>query len=82
MNEQKDKKIEYLKLVDNALIIEKCDGQRDIANATDIFSLIDPNFRNLKMDEVGYTTPDTPVNIYELVKDGMFSELFGSLTSN
>jgi len=75
---------EYLKLISGGkiLTIDQCDGQRVIADAKDVFSNIDSDFRIWKADEAGQATPDTPVNVFELVEDGMFSEFFGSLTTD
>lgn len=75
---------EYLKLIsaDETLVIDQCDGQKVIADASDVFNSIDSDFRNWKADEVGQATSDTPVNVYELVKDGMFSDFFTSLTTD
>lgn len=73
---------EYLKLIsgNETLVIDQCDGSRVIADAGDVFDYIDPDFRNWKADEVGQATLDTPVNVCELVKDGTFSDFFGSLS--
>jgi len=74
---------EYLKLIPGAeaLVIDQCDGARVIADASDVFTgYIDSDFRGYKADEIGVATPDTPVNVFELTKNGVFSNIFGSFS--
>lgn len=71
---------DYLRLLtDEPLIIDAVDGRETIANASDVFAYIDPDFRNWKADEAGPATDKTPSVVYEMTKDGHYAELFGSI---
>jgi len=74
-----------LKLIssDVSLAIGACDGKEVIAKARKTFPAgIDSDFRNWKADEPGRQTPDTPVDVYEMVRDATFSQMFGSLCAD
>lgn len=74
---------EYLNLISGGqeLVIDRYQGTRIIANSNDVFDFIDPNFRNWRADEIDVTdTPATPVNVFELTKDGNLSDIFGSFS--
>lgn len=64
------------------LILDACDGQRTIAQAIDVFSYIDPNFKNWGTNVAGEATPETPVAVYEIFEDANFAEMFGALTDD
>lgn len=71
----------YLKLISGAktLFLDECDGQQTIANSKNIFYSIDSDFKNYGANKKGVSTPKTPVEVHELIKDGTFSQIFGSL---
>jgi hypothetical protein len=73
-----------LKLISGGetLTVDAYDGTEILADAKDVFNYIDSDFRNWKADEAGKATDETPVNVYEMVKDGTYAELFSSLNSD
>jgi hypothetical protein len=63
--------------------IEACDGQRTIAGAKDVFeSGIDDDFKRLGLDKAGEATPETAVQVYELIGNATFVKMFTSLTND
>lgn len=72
---------EYLNLISNGetLIIDACDGTEILVDAKDVFNYIDSDFRNWKADEPGQATGEMPIDVYEMAKDGTYSQLFNSL---
>jgi len=73
---------EYLKLISGgeSLILPACNGTRIIPEMTDLFKAgIDSDFRNYPADKKGPATGETPVSVFELVKNGFFAQIFGSL---
>ncbi len=81
---RKPEKEVYLKLISGAetLFLDECDGQSTIADSKNIFYSIDSNFKNYGANEKGIATPKIPVEVYEQVKDGTFSQIFGSMNSD
>ncbi|MCD6149593.1 hypothetical protein J7J13_02290 [bacterium] len=62
-------------------VINGCDGSEIIANVKDIpafIEFVDPNFKKWGADEKGPATEETLVQVYEMRRDGTFSQLFGS----
>ncbi len=79
------KKSEFFRLLNGGetLVLDECDGTNIIAEAGDVFAFIDSDFKNWKADEKGPATEKTPVHVYEMEeKDGTFSQLFCSLSSD
>jgi len=73
---------QFFKLISSGstLILDAVDGTETLATARDVFpGGIDPNFINWGADEPGRSTIKTPVDVYEMSKDGEFAQLFGSL---
>jgi hypothetical protein len=71
---------ERLKLIsgNESLVIEPNDGRQTIAQARDVFSYIDSNFKRWGCDVPSQSTKKiTPVSVYEMAQDATFSELFG-----
>ncbi|MFA6160038.1 MAG: hypothetical protein WC678_03040 [Parcubacteria group bacterium] len=65
------------------LVIDACDGVEVIAGSDDMFEAgIDSDFKDYKADELGQATGETPVEVYEMTKDGTFTQLFGSLSGD
>jgi hypothetical protein len=80
-------KSEYLKLIsgNEELILDAVDGSETLAGAKDIFVWVDPDLRNWNTDNKGPATgktPVTPVQVYEIVKDVAYAQMFGSLSSD
>ena len=66
-----------------ALPLSACRGTYTLAQAKDVFrGFIDPDLKNWGLDVPGISTPATRVQVYELVKDGTFREMFISLSSD
>ena len=74
---------EFLKLIsgNESLVLDPVDGKEILADAKEIFTYIDSDFRNYNADEKEPTTKKTPMFVYEIVKDATFSQMFGSLSS-
>ncbi len=64
------------------LAVDACDGTETLADASDVFDIIDPDFRNWGADEQGPATVATGVAVYEMDKDATFSQMFGSLSGD
>jgi len=78
------KKSEFLRLLTGGemLVLDECDGVNTIADAGDVFNFIDSDFKKWGADEKGPATGKTPVHVYEMEKNGTYSQLFGSLSSD
>jgi hypothetical protein len=59
------------------LVLDQTDGQETLTAATDVFRYIDSNFKNWGCDVPGSPTKETPVSVYEMVRDSSFKEMFG-----
>jgi hypothetical protein len=70
---------ERLKLIsgDEPLVLESDDGQETLAQATDVFRYIDSNFKLWHCDVAAPPTKETAVQVYEMVRNSSFQELFG-----
>jgi len=74
---------EFFKLISpEALIIGPTDGSEILADANDVFTSIDSDFRKWKADEPGAPTGETPVDVREMIKNATFAQMFGSLSAN
>ncbi len=75
---------EFLKLIsgDESLVLDECDGTEILADASDVFAYIDSDFRKWNTDEKGPATDAAPVRVYEMTKDGIYTQMFGSLSLN
>ncbi len=72
----------YLKLLSGAetLMLDALDGKETLATAKEVFpSGIDGDFKNWGTNKAGIATKETSVDVHELVKDGTFAQMFGSL---
>jgi hypothetical protein len=77
--------IGYLKLISGAetITIGKTDGKGTIARAKDLFTgWLDSDFVNYGTDVKGKPTEEMPVRVYEMTKDGTFSQVFGGFGEN
>lgn len=72
----------FLRLISGGetLIIDECDGAEVLVDAKDIFDIIDSDLKSWGADEKGSATKKTSVQVYEMVKDGKYAQLFGSLS--
>jgi len=75
-------KSNYLKLIPGAesLMLDATSGEKIIAEAKDVFSYIDSDFKGWKADEKGSATEETAVGVYEMTEDATFAQMFGSLS--
>ena len=74
------RKNEFLRLLsDQPLLLDPTDGTETLAQATDVFGYIDPDFRNWDLNYPSPNTPATPVRVWEQIQDGTFRNLFDSL---
>ncbi|MFH0891847.1 MAG: hypothetical protein V1867_03650 [Candidatus Falkowbacteria bacterium] len=70
----------YLRLLtDKPFIIDVVNGCEILADADDVFTWIDKDFKKWRVDEQGPATDRIPVIVYEMTKDGTFADLYGSL---
>jgi hypothetical protein len=71
---------ERLKLLsgNDPLLLSPTDGQETLGQATELFRYIDRNFEHWNCNMVGLPTKETVVQVYEIVRDSTFRELFGS----
>ena len=69
--------------ISEKLSLSKLDGQATIAKAEDVFkSWIDPDFQNWGLSRKGKTTLETEVEVYEMVKNANFKDIFTSLSDD
>jgi len=61
------------------LVIEPTDGSQVLAEASNTFAYIDPDFRNWNADEPGPATQQAQVRVYEMAENATFVQMFGSL---
>ncbi len=64
------------------LFMPACDGTETLANATDVFDWISPNFKNLGTTDSGKATEATGVAVYKLAKDATFAQMFRSIEAD
>ena len=75
-------KVLFLKLLSGAetLMLDSLDGKETLATAKEIFlSGIDSDFKNWGTNKPCIATKEQAVDIHELVKDGTFAQMFGSI---
>jgi len=64
-------------------VIEALDGTATIVQARDTFkSFVDSSFKQWGLDQPGRITNETIMDIYEIVGQGLFPEVFARLTTN
>jgi hypothetical protein len=69
------------RIFDKPLIIGSTDGTKTIPDSADLFAAgVDGDFRNWRADEPGAPTGETPVHVYEMVRDATFAQMFSSLS--
>ncbi|MBA4320422.1 MAG: hypothetical protein C0412_18650 [Flavobacterium sp.] len=75
----------YLKLISDGkkVILASTDGKETITNAQKIFpSGIDSDFKNWNLDVPSASTEETKIQVFEIIKDGTFKDIFGSFGEN
>jgi hypothetical protein len=70
-----------LKLISTGenLKLDACDGKKTIYDSKDVFGWKDEDFKNWKVNTSGSATPETSIDVYEMVKDATFAQMFGSV---
>jgi len=70
--------------IDNKPVIKATDGKRYLANAKETFKYISATYQSKKLDLQGFIppTPDISTNVYELVDDATYAQIFGSLSND
>lgn len=68
-----------LKLISGnvSLVLGPSRGQETLARATDVFRYVDSNFEHWNCDMTGPPTKETPVQVYEMIRDSTFQQMFG-----
>ncbi len=72
----------YLKLLSGAetIMLDALDGKETLADAKEVFpSGVDDDFKKWVTNKAGIATKEQTVDVHELVKDGTFAQMFGSL---
>ena len=65
------------------IVIDETDGTETIAQAKDVFpSYIDSDFKNWNLDVPSAPTKKTKTQVFEMIKDGTFAQIFGSFGEN
>ena len=80
--EEKPSTLSILRLISDgeALGLKELDGKRIIYNSKKTFlSFIDEDFKNWNLNKEGVATPETPVQVNEIVQDSTFMEIFSAL---
>jgi hypothetical protein len=81
----KKTKNDYLKSISGGteIIIGETDGMDTIARASDVFTCwIDSDFVNYGTNVKGQPTKETPVQVFEMIKNGTFAQIFGGFGEN
>jgi hypothetical protein len=75
---------ELLRLIsgNQVLVLDATKGNETFSDAKDVFDYIDPDFKNWDADGAGQSTSETPIEVYEMAKNGTFSQMFSSLCSD
>jgi hypothetical protein len=71
---------EFLRLVE-VVDLRGCDGKVDESLVANVFRWASGLFREL-MVAIGRATPITKIAVYEIIKDGQFADIFGSLSKD
>jgi hypothetical protein len=74
----------YVKLISGAkkIILKPTDGKETIYKAKEVFRWIDGDFRSYGCDVKSKPTKEIPVQVYEMIKDGTFQQIFGGFGEN
>ncbi|MEK7531755.1 MAG: hypothetical protein AAB545_02410 [Patescibacteria group bacterium] len=61
------------------LVLPPNDGTQTIAQASNVFTYIDPDFKNWGLDVTSTSTPPLSVVVREMIKDADFRTIFGEI---
>lgn len=77
-------KTTYLKSIslDEDVFIDETNGKETLAQAEDLFSDIDPDFKKWNLDVSSESKTSTKVQVLELIKDGVLKDIFESFGKN
>jgi hypothetical protein len=64
------------------ITLQPTNGSAIIANATDVFNWVDPDFKNWGTDVSDNPTGQARVRVYEMVKDGNLQKIFCGLSDD
>ena len=80
MGKQIEKEM-ILRLISGAeeLKLDAVDGKQTIHDSKGVFVYIDGDFKNYGANTVGSSTKEISVDVYEMVKNATFAQMFGSL---
>jgi hypothetical protein len=82
---QVQKTEDYLRLISGqeTLLLDPTDGTQSIGQSSAVFGWIDPNFKNWGLNTgSNLATEETAVQVHEIIKNGPFEKIFGSLGGN
>lgn len=69
--------------IEDKPVIKATDGNRYLAKAEKTFKgKIDTGFKEWNLDQISHPTPDTPTNVYKVMADATFAQIFGSLSND
>jgi hypothetical protein len=60
------------------LVLPRADGKETLGQAREVFRYIDRNFEHWNCNTAGLPTKETVVQVYEMVRNSTFQEMFGS----
>jgi len=75
----------YLRLIsgEETLLLYPTDGTQSIGHSSAVFGWIDPDFKNWGLNTgSNLATEETAVQVNEIIKNGPFGKIFGSLGGN
>lgn len=74
----------FLKIISGGetVKLDSVKGNVTIADSKNVFTYIDGDFKNWKVNTSSDATPETRVDVYEMTKDATFTQMFGSLCSD
>ncbi len=62
-----------------SIVIDACDGTETLANAKEVFQGIDHELKNWSINKLCIATKEQVVDVYQLVEDANFEEMFSSI---
>ncbi len=72
----------YLRLISGAekLVVPATTGKRTIAKSEQLFTgYLDSDFKRWGLDSKSSPTPEMPVEVHEMVKNGTFAQIYGGM---
>jgi len=71
----------FLKLL-STVTIQATDGKSVIAQEKELFNgYLDSDFKNWGLDETGDPTPETSIQVFELIKNATLNQMFNSISN-